>query len=358
MKFDLILYGKNEFYLKLNNKTYNILKVDNLEKENYMISIFKEFMKTKGYIGIDFEFNKVRKGDRDVALLQLNLENDNDIAYIFVLYPPELKENNKQVLIDLLTEPKLIKILHGAESLDIPYLFNQLLITKDNINKFCNNFFDTKFLCDYKNIMTGVQKKCSIYYLLRDNNVITNEKFEELEKIEDITGPIYLIHIDIHNLDHNVFRYSLYDVIYLPELIKKFINIPIYNDVIPEVSCLINKYKRNIEPEFNELESIINSMNMYFIEDRIILKDIWEYIFYTTNSEMINLFEINYFKKFFEIITKFIVYFNISKHHVIYKNNKQKLGLLKLDKYFIWLSKYYSFNKLVNEYNKLIIYYI
>ena len=48
----------------------------------------------------------------------------------------------------------------------------------------------------------------------------------------------------------------------------------------------------------------------------------------------------------------------ISKFPHIYKNNKEKLGLLKLDKYFIWLSKYSSFNKLVNEYNKLIMYYI
>ena len=34
MKYDIILNGKNEFYKNLNNKTYNILKVDTLDKEN------------------------------------------------------------------------------------------------------------------------------------------------------------------------------------------------------------------------------------------------------------------------------------------------------------------------------------
>jgi hypothetical protein len=350
MKFDLILQGKNEFYPKLNNKTYNILKVDNDKKEEFMNTIFDDFK--RGYIGIDFEFNKVTKGDRDIALLQLNLENDSDTAYIFILYPPALKEQNK--LIELLTNPKLIKILHGAESLDIPYLFNQLLITKENIDKFCTNFFDTKFLCDYKNISDKLDNKCSIYNLLLDNKIITQDKVDELNKIEETMGPIYLVHIDIYKLSSDVLRYSLYDVIFLPELLKKFINLEIYKDVIPEISCLVNKYKRNIEIEFNELEQIINSMNMYFIDDKILLKDIWEYYFFTTNSEIINLSQINYFKKFIEIITKFAVYFNISKNYTIYKNNKQKIGWLKLDKYFIWLSKYSHFNKIFNEYNKLI----
>ena len=200
----------------------------------------------KHYLGIDFEFNKVSKTDRDVALMQINLENDSNNGYIFALYPPELSKEDNKILIDLLTNTRIIKILHGSESLDIPYLFNQLLITSENINNFCIGFNDTKYLCDYLHLEKGLKGKCSIYNLLADNKVITQNKVIELEKIEEITGPIYLVKIDVHNMSEYILKYSLYDVIYLPELIKKFLSISIvYTHIIPNISCLINKFKRN-----------------------------------------------------------------------------------------------------------------
>ena len=62
MKFDIILKGSEEFYPKLNNKIYNILKIDNIEKENYMTNIINIFIKNQNdnineihYIGIDYE---------------------------------------------------------------------------------------------------------------------------------------------------------------------------------------------------------------------------------------------------------------------------------------------------------------
>ena len=124
MDFDIILNGKNEFYENLNNKTYNILKVDNIQKETFMIKIIKDFMNSKNkYIGMDFEFKQVAKVDKEIALMQINLENDSDIGYIFILYPPSLIKDNYDILIKLISDPETIKILHGAESLDIPYLF-------------------------------------------------------------------------------------------------------------------------------------------------------------------------------------------------------------------------------------------
>jgi hypothetical protein len=106
MDFDIILNGQDEFYENVNNKTYNILKVDNIQKENFMCNIFRKFIKNletnpkeKHYIGIDFEFKQVRKEDRDVALMQLNLENSSNDAYIFICYPPDMTKDNLQILI-------------------------------------------------------------------------------------------------------------------------------------------------------------------------------------------------------------------------------------------------------------------
>lgn len=368
INWNLILKGTNEFYPGLNSKTYYILKVDSSTNANYMCDIIKEFNLSstntlnKHYLGIDFEFNKVSKGDREVALMQINLENDSSIGYIFVLYPPELSKVNNLILIDLVTNTKIIKILHGAESLDVPYLFNQLLISKKNINNFCVGFYDTKYLCDYSQIESKIKGKCSIYNLLVDNKVITEKKMDELEKIEQKSGPIYLIHINIHNMSNEVFKYSLYDVVYLPELIKKFLSkSKVYTQVIPEISCLVNKYKRNIEKEYLLLEEKIQKMNMCFIFDNkhmVLLKDIWEtyYLIMNDNKKYLeNLKEINYFKKFFEIITKFIVYSNLGKYFKIYKNKKELLEEINWVHYYKWLSLYPNLNKVIMEYNSEII---
>ena len=363
MNFNIILNGKDEFYPKINNKKYYILKVDNLDKIKWMINYFTEILEKVNnnlfYIGIDFEFNKISKGDRDVALMQINIENNQtDIAYIFILYPPNLNSESLKILIKLISEPKIIKILHGSESLDIPYLFNQLLKTKQNINGFCTNFYDTKYLCDYNHITNKINSRCSIYNLLIEHKIITKEKLKELENIEIEMGPIYLIDIDINKMDNNMLKYSLYDVLYLPELLKKFIiKGHIYNSIIPSLSGLINKYKRNIEIEFNELELIINHMNIYFIYEntnKILLKDIWEfyyYIFSDRRKYLDNMKEINYFKNFIEIITKMIIYKYIFKFYKVYKSNKEIVLNLNFNKYYSWLSNYTKLYNIFMEFD-------
>lgn len=364
IKWDLILSGKKEFYPGLNSKTYNILKVDSDVKIKQMTNIIKKFnlssqdISNKHYLGIDYEFNKISKTDREVALMQINLENDSNDGYIFVLYPPELSKENNQILLDLLTNTKIIKILHGSESLDIPYLFNQLLITKENIDNFCHGFYDTKYLCDYSYLEAGVKGKCSIYNLLTDNKVITEKKIKELEKIEQKTGPIYLIEIKIHNMSDDILKYAFYDVIFLPELLKKFLSRSIvYTQIIPNISCLINKFKRNIEQEYLILEKIIQTMNIYFIFDGnqlIFLKDIWETYYWIMNDKnkyLEYLKEINYFKKFFEIVTKFIVYYNIMKFFKVYKNKQILADPINNEKYYNWLLKYPYVSKIIKEYD-------
>ena len=321
MDFNLILNGKNEFFPKLNNKTYQILVIDNKENEKYMFQIVNNF--NQGYIGIDLEFNHVSKEKMDVALMQLNLENDSDnIGHIFLLDPSELSDENYNNLINLFTKNNIIKIIHGSEALDITYLFNQLLITKENINNFCNNLYDTKYLCEYYKILhelsvnteTSENKiSCGIYNLLLLLNIITPNKIKELDEIENQMGPIWLIKINVNNLSIPLLKYALYDVIFLPELLKKFLNFQniYYTNIIPEITTLIYKYRKNIENQFLHLEQLIGKMNINFVfihNKRYLLQEIYQ-IFYNELFE--NIKEINYFRNFFKIITKFIIYYNI-----------------------------------------------
>ena len=366
MNWDLTLKGHKEFYPKLNNKTYLVLKVDNEHKQNFMGGIFMKFIENQNkninqnhMIGIDFEFNKVRKAERDVALMQINIENDSNTAYIFILYPPELTPKNHEILINLITHKLIYKILHGAESLDIPYVFDQLLIKKDLIDGFCSNFYDTRFLCDYYHIEKNIQGRCSIYYLLLEQEIITKEKFDELEKIEEKTGPIYLITIDIHKLGFHVLRYSLYDVIYLPELLRKFLNMTWpYTHLVPEVTCMINKYKRDPTNKFNEMEKLVNSMNLYFIyegDSHISLNEIWEiYNAIVEEKYLVKVQQIPYFKKFIEITMKFVIYQNLSKYLKVWINKKDLVSDINWDQLWEEINFYPSFKKSLSYYNYLI----
>jgi hypothetical protein len=359
MNYDIILRGENEFFPKLNNKTYNILKVDDKKKEQFMNNIFKKFIDKKDVriIAIDFEFNKVSKTDRDVALMQLNLEDESDIAFIFIFKPIEI---DTTTLLELLTNRDIIKILHGGESLDIPYLFNQLLSTKENVNNFSNNFYDTKYLCDFNNVDLEVPEKCGIYHLLINNKIITQEKLEELDKLSDKLGPLYLIQIDIYNLSYDLLNYSLYDVIYLPELLKKFLSRNnFYTKIIPEIAVIIHKSKRQIEPQFDKITKIVNYLNYCYIkkdDKQVFLKDIYNIVIEKFNkTDIFKLKQINYFKNFIETILKLYIFYNIESDNIIYNNNtNEPINEINFNFYFIWLKQYQNFYILINNHIKLI----
>ena len=315
--------------------------------------------------------------------MQLNLENDAQIGYIFILYPPNLKKKHYTILLKLLTVPKIIKVLHGSESLDIPYIFNQLLVKKSYINKFCKNFYDTKIICDYVNLLNNYQpkKSCSIYDFLLHNNIITKNQINKLDKIEENMGPIYLIHINIQELapkqsfetnssldefkdcskqelNNNLLQYALYDVLYLPQLIFKYID-NIWCNLISELLSLINQYKKHIDDTFNQLTLIINKLNNTFIYSNMHkynLNIIWDIYFLaiTDNDNIIILKDINYFKNCIKLLTKFVVYANLNSKFDIYENKYIKLKKQDFTYYFNWLKSYPNLYNLFYDYYKLI----
>ena len=116
----------------------------------------------------------------------------------------------------------------------------------------------------------------------------------------------------------------------------------------------LNKYKNNIENEFTELELLIGKINIYFIREneyRILLKDIWEYYYFSVS--LVELKTINYFKNFFEIITKMLVYNNIINYLIVYKNNKETFTV-KFNNYIKWLSEYKEVISIFNQFNNAV----
>ena len=85
-----------------------------------------------------------------------------------------------------------------------------------------NNLIDTKYLCDYYHRDNDIiDKKCKIYYILHEMEVIDDKQLKWLEDNQNAMGPIYLVHIDIHNLSDEVLMYSACDTLYLTALIEQ-----------------------------------------------------------------------------------------------------------------------------------------
>ena len=214
------------------DKNYNINVVKDKKDLDIMIKYFEKFIKANSnlnkHISLDFEFNSSNEGKK-IALFQINLEMDNIDGMIFLFYPPDLNEYDNKVLKSLLTDPNIKKILHGAESLDIPYLFKNIMTTNKLRKDFCNNLYDTRYICEYYHLDNKLDnRKCKIYHILKEMEVIDNNQFEMLLKNEEDMGPIYLVDIDVRNLNNNTMLYSAFDVLYLGALLKQFPNNSIY----------------------------------------------------------------------------------------------------------------------------------
>ena len=66
--------------------------------------------------------------------MQMNFETSFNKRLIFILYPPLLKGRCKSRLVKkILGNKRILKILHGSDSLDMPYLINELIYKKISI---------------------------------------------------------------------------------------------------------------------------------------------------------------------------------------------------------------------------------
>jgi|SaaInlStandDraft_5_1057022.scaffolds.fasta_scaffold00837_14 hypothetical protein len=317
---------------------YNTIICNNKENINKMIDYFITFMKIKDnkYIGIDFEFNRIRN-HRKIALFQINLEI-NKTKTIFMFYPPDLNNTEIKILKKLLINEMVI--LHGGESLDIPYLFNNIFITKNEQYLFCKKLFDTKYLCEYYNIENNnIKNKCKIYYLLLNQKVINKNKFNYLLENEEKMGPVYKIKINIKKMSKELTLYSAYDVVYLPRLYMSFPKNNLYENVLPQITSIIFIIKNN--NFIKKQTDILNKFNMFKYND-INLVDYYKIVDYTKIKYNI-LYKINYFKKFWTMLIKLIIYIKIINNYDTYYK-KNKLNKIKLNNFNYYINKFKFFN--------------
>jgi len=334
------LIRNTEIVEKNNEKLYYITILKNKLNEqkfvNYMLLYYLEaYFCKKLYIGIDFEFNK-----NIIALIQINFESHQyfNESFIFIIVPQKLEKITSDLFINkILQNPFIQKILHGSDSLDIPFIYNHLFENdKDKIIKFTKHLVDTRFMCEYIDIIKNKNIKCSIYEALLYFKTINKNKYDEL--IENHT------HI---NMEDNVWNieelnkfqivYTANDVLFLKNFYNNIINnsdddIRIYKYVIPEITRFLYLERRNITNILEKYKDVTNKMNNYFTffsnkrETLISLYKIFidNFELYNPKIKLSDLLKINFFKSYLNILFKTVFYHKILNKKIVYINRNEQ----------------------------------
>ena len=341
----MILDGKRTIYPDLINKKYLIKVCENKDKINLMIEYLKKNL-NNSLIGIDFEFNRSKdKTKREIALMQISIDNNLNSIIIYLFNPNDLNEENLNILKKFLQSKTNTKIIHGGESLDIPYLFSEIFKTNQEQIEFCHNLYDTKYLCEYYNIENKLnENKCKIYYLLKQMNVVNNKQFDFLISNEEKMGPIYNIYIEVKNLKKELILYSAFDVLFLQELYKKFPKNEIYQKLIPEISNVHFILK---QVDFFDILTVnYNKFNlMFFYEnsERNTLINVYQRKIEDYEKKLNYIIKITYFKKFFLLFIKYEIYKNLIDKNKIYKRKNEEMNIELLN-FFTIMEKYINPN--------------
>ncbi|QKF94166.1 3'-5' exonuclease of ribonuclease D [Fadolivirus algeromassiliense] len=297
----------------------------------YYSHLVKQDNKKKHHVGIDLEFNV-----KEVALIQMNFGK-----YIWIIDPKKYEDDKLEIIVKkLLLNSKIYKVFHGADSLDLPFIYTNFL--KDDkalILKFMRKFIDTRFLCEYVRGSKMEEGKCSIYDAMLYFNTITKEKYDELQKINDSMGPIQDVMWDIKKMSSFHIKYAYYDVLhildFLNDIYKKILNetpqyVRTYYYIMQVIRFVILE-RKGITNILEISKNIVNPMNNYLIRTKsgnMTLITIYNQLmekFIILDEDKGNvdynfIESLNYIRGTFNFLFRHIVYLTCTKKYRVYKN--------------------------------------
>lgn len=340
---------------------YSIIKVFNeLSMKLFIcyIVFYNKYSKNKNdfdkIIGLDYEFDRGK-----IALHQLSFYPDSKKNIIFLVDPVFITGINKKLLVKHVYISKCIKIVHGSDSLDIPYIFNDLLDKNRKLFlKFVRYMYDTRFMCEMNKILNNIGNiKCSLYDAMLFFKTISNEKYNELDNINKKMGPIYNVVWDVVALDGLNLKYALYDVLFLRKFVYDIIrssNGKILSAVklmpylerfiyIEKQDSKIMIYIKDIIDKINNFEVQINGNKKRLID--LFNSSVTQIEITKSGVTLDNIMQISYFKGTLVYLFKFVLYSVLFDKYDIYESrnviyngdcDRDKLyKMLKKDKFTI-----------------------
>lgn len=265
-------------------------------------------------IGIDFEFSRGEIALWQICFFPMRTKSPN---FVFVVDPNVIKDRMEILEKTIFTSP-IHKIVHGAESLDIPYIFKDIL--KNDVSKiisFSQHVMDTRFLCEYYKLYSDTQnQKCNLYDSLLYFNVIDKAKHEELTDINKKIGKIYNVKWNINTMGADELKYAVYDVLYLRSLIMKiFASIGKINKYKLKLVCEINRLLYYVKYDIYKLKSISLEKSEQLLYEKI----------FSNNTDLALVRRIDNFKNIISLLIKQVA------HKSLYPSDIHKLKELKLN---------------------------
>jgi len=346
----IILKKPITYYISINKKKEQHIMFHAFLLVYSLESIFyKNF-----YVGVDFEYTH-----RNIKLTQLNFEHKSDLrSFIMIASPTDLDDVISKNMIKLVFCNKhMKKILMGADSLDYPYMRDELLQKNPSkIIKFTNSMVDVRYLCEYYKSEHGVESsysKCSIYDAVVYFGVISQEKREQLALMEE-TMPVPVDRDwTITQLSISQQKYVQYDVIFLKYYYFRMIYIAtndgtnddekkdiidLYKHVMYELTQFIYLEKSLITTMTTKNKEEVDVMNNYMVRrpNQIFkMQDIFKQVSsgIITKNPYTDIDKLSYVKMYattLSLIIKKIVYTLVSQKYTIHKSKteifKEKLS--------------------------------
>jgi hypothetical protein len=316
------------------------------------------------YLAIDLEFGSDKlKGKTKQVLLQLHFEHFKN-SWIFIVDPNSFSDTFIKIFTKYVLENKyILKLFHGSETLDLPYINNHFCKHKDSFYKFMNHTYDTVFICQYVKSYTNylVDSKtnsfggCSLYTALKDFNVIDEKQFNYLNELSNSMGKIQYVKWKINDMSDTQIKYAYYDVVYLRILYRNILreskkkSVIYYGvKIIPEIyrlnmfsKLLYTNIVENTKNNMDKINGCIvpedNNKQLVSYFDKLLLTHVLENKF-----SIYSLTFVPYIKKTYIALLKQVIYTYLSKKYQLYINNKQKLNtIISYDHLFVELDKLY-----------------
>ena len=209
------------------------------------------------FMAVDLEFTR-----NHFALIQICFDTGRGSDRIRTVY---LSNTSFPGLIDLLISPHLVKLVHGSESNDVPWLLSQ--IPDYQQAELFVNFVDTRFIAEYIN----PDLKPGLYDVLVRFGAITTAQVNELLATEKSLGRIQHVDWRLNKMRDNAIAYAVHDVLHLrtvyTEARRRDTTIPQFRNILRV--CFMQRFLDTLNK--TEVERVSN----YFLErNKLPLMDI------------------------------------------------------------------------------------
>lgn len=355
---EMIIPEKITYYVYLSMKP---------EQNSYVYLItfifsFESFFHDRFYIGIDYEYT----GGKNIQLYQINYEHPiSKQKFIMIFNPKDLDDYMMESFVSMvICNRNIKKILHGADPLDLPYTYKEMLNDDfDKIIKFTKSMVDTRYYCDYyKATYESSDVKCMIYdddptkSGIYTFGLISDESQNRLAEILISLPPER--QWNIKRMTKSETLYTLYDTLFLKYFYYKIISKAIEHEKTPEAEKSTMFFYKNVLSEVSQFATLeskkitgltlkckeeVDLINNYMIrKNNKTIKLIEIYNKASQEIEITNpkvsidtLIKVTYFKTPISLLIKKIIYTILTNKYRIYQN-KLKTYDTRLSNKFIY----------------------